>query len=341
VTIDAPPALLAAPAGAPPLGPLRRGVREVGLALITAGFIILLFVAYQLFGTNLTEAHNQDVLKQGFTSALQSRTPGPATQTGGTSPVGGSAVGASGSSDPATVGGAPTISAPTAGAIDHLVIPKLGLDKYLVDGTTEADLSKGPGHYAGTPYPGQPGNVGIAGHRTTYGAPFYRLNELTIGDDIYFTDTSGAKYRYQVDQAPLVVAPSDVAVLDATPDAELTLTTCNPRFSATSRMVVKAKLVGLPVAVAVAPKPAAPAATPAVTPAPVAPKTLTGGNHSAWPATLLYGALVVLLWIGTRLAINRSRRWSRAGAFVGGIGVCCVPLWFCFENVVRLLPQSI
>ena len=334
VSTDAPPApTVAGPPAPPPLGLLRRGVRELGLALITGGVVILLFVAYQLFGTNITEAHNQSALKRSFSTELHARAPVPATPspTASTAPASG---------DNPTVGGAPSISAPSGGAIDHLVIPKIGVDKYVVDGTGEADLSRGPGHYLGTAYPGQKGNVGIAGHRTTYGAPFYRLNELGIGDDIYLTDTTGHTYRYQVDRAPLVVDPSDVAVLDPTPTATLTLTTCNPRFSATSRLVVKATLVGLPVPVPV-PASVAPAAPAPVATRASAPTTLTSGTHSAWPPAIGYGAAVVVLWIGTRLAINRTRRWRRAGAYLGGIAVCCVPLWLCFENVVRLLPQSI
>ena len=63
----------------------------------------------------------------------------------------------------------------------HLQVPKIGLDEFVVSGTNEADLAKGPGHYLGTAMPGQAGNVAIAGHRTTHGAPFNRLAELAIG----------------------------------------------------------------------------------------------------------------------------------------------------------------
>ncbi|MDQ2724318.1 MAG: sortase [Actinomycetota bacterium] len=289
------------------LGPVRRGVRELGLGLITAGVIILAFVAYQLLGTNLTEAHNQSRLKSNFLAA-------PA------GPV---------SADAPTVGGAGP-SAPSGGAIDHLVIPKIGVDTYVVEGIAENDLVNGPGHYSQTVLPGQNGNAAIAGHRTTYGAPFFRLNELSPGDDIDITARGGTQFRYQV-TGSTVVSPDDVGVLDPTPDARLTLTTCNPRFSATSRLIVVGKLVGLPVA----------ATKSTANVAPRVPQNLTGGNHQAYPPALLYGGLFVLAWILTRLLINRTRRWTRAGAFVGGIAACCVPLWFCFENVVRLLPQSI
>ncbi|MDQ2728244.1 MAG: sortase [Actinomycetota bacterium] len=287
------------------LGTIRRGVRELGLGLITAGVIILAFVAYQLLGTNLTEAHNQSRLKANFLAAPA----GPLS--------GGTPSAAAGPSAP-------------SGAIDHLVIPKIGVDTYVVEGVAEADLVNGPGHYSQTVLPGQNGNAAIAGHRTTYGAPFFRLDELSPGDDVDITARGGKQFRYQV-TGSMVVSPDDVAVLNPTPDARLTLTTCNPRFSATSRLIVVGKLVGLPV----------PATTASANVAPTAPPNLTGGNHQAYAPTFIYGGLVVLAWILTRLLINRTRRWKRAGAFVGGIAVCCVPLWFCFENVVRLLPSSI
>ncbi len=276
----------------------------MGLGLITLGVIILIFVVYQLFGTNLTEAGNQAKLRANFLAAPTAPFSAGATDTGP--------------------------SAPSGGAIDHLVIPKIGVDKYVVEGVEEADLVNGPGHYPTTVLPGQNGNAAIAGHRTTYGAPFFRINELKPGDVIDLTARGGQRFRYQVSGSQ-VVSPDDVAVLAPTPDARLTLTTCNPVYSATSRLIVTAALVGLPV----------PANSVSANAAPVAAVTLGGGNHQAYPPALLYGALVVAAWILTRLVINRTRKWWRAGAFVGGVAVCCVPLWFCFENVVRLLPQSI
>ena len=68
-----------------------------------------------------------------------------------------------------------------------LQIPAIGLDEIVVSGTAESDLAKGPGHYVGTAAPGQAGNVAIAGHRTTNGAPFNRLGQLAIGDKIFLT----------------------------------------------------------------------------------------------------------------------------------------------------------
>ncbi len=185
------------------LGPLRRGVREVGLALITAGVIILLFVGYQLWGTGIAEAHSQAALKRDFNTT-----------------VAGTTHGGSGTTDTPTVGGAAPPAASTAtaaGAVDHLVIPKIHLDVFVVEGVSEDDLRRGPGHYPQTVFPGQNGNAAIAGHRTTYGAPFFSLDGLSVGDEISVTNTTGRTFIFKVSEPPRVVRPNDVAVLDPTP----------------------------------------------------------------------------------------------------------------------------
>jgi sortase A len=305
-----------------PLGPLRRGVREVGLALIVAGVIVLLFVVYQLWGTGIAEAHSQATLKRDFNTRVA------AAARSGTS-VDAPTVGAG----PAAANPAP----PASGAVDHLVIPRIHLDVFVVQGVSDDDLRLGPGHYPGTVLPGQAGNAAIAGHRTTYGAPFFSLNQLGPGDDIMVTDTSGRTFTYVVAAPPRVVGPDDVAVLDPTPSAQLTLTTCNPRYSDTSRLIVTARLVGRPPL----PAPPPPAARAALSSSPVPAENLGRGDQGGWRPTLFFGAAVVVLWIGTRLLVNRTRRWVRAGALVLGIAICLVPLWFTFENVVRLLPPNI
>jgi LPXTG-site transpeptidase (sortase) family protein len=128
------------------------------------------------------------------------------------------------------------------GVLDRLVIPTIGLSRYVVQGTAETDLAQGPGHYLGTPLPGQYGNVAIAGHRTTYGAPFWALNELTPGDRIFLTDTTGRTWTYKV-TGHLVVSPGQLSVIGPLKGYYLTLTTCNPRFWATGRLVVRAELL--------------------------------------------------------------------------------------------------
>jgi sortase A len=123
--------------------------------------------------------------------------------------------------------------------IGTILIPAINVNLVIVQGTNAPQLSEGPGHYQGTPLPGQPGNVAIAGHRTTYGAPFYDINALKAGNPIYITTPYG-KFTYLV-TGNEVVSPNDNAVLDSTSSKHiLTLTTCNPRYSETSRLVVTA-----------------------------------------------------------------------------------------------------
>jgi sortase A len=237
-----------------------NGLREIGLALVTAGLVVLLFVAYELVGTNLSEEHSQARLARDFNAAVASvplsTTPSTTTATtlapvpSGLVPKG---IAKRLGWEPTSPRPRPTAHdprspteelpvTPPGGALEHLVIPVIGVDRYVVQGVAEADLQMGPGHYPGTPLPGQAGNVAIAGHRTTFGAPFFRLNEVHSGDLVYLTDTLGTTWVYRV-VSQFVVAPSDVAVLDPTPTPELTLTTCNPRFEATSRLVVRAVLL--------------------------------------------------------------------------------------------------
>jgi sortase A len=131
---------------------------------------------------------------------------------------------------------------PIGDSLTRIEIPKINVDTVVVEGTTADALRAGAGHYAETPLPCVTGNVGIAGHRTTYGRPFHDLNQLAVGDTITLVTPVG-QCSYKVNKAPFSVLPSDVAVLDPTPDATLTLTTCDPPGSAARRLIVQATLV--------------------------------------------------------------------------------------------------
>jgi len=233
----------------------------------------------------------------------------------------------------------------------------------------EGDLDEGPGHYPGTPLPGQAGNSGIAGHRTTYGAPFFQLNELTAGDRIYLTDTTGTTWVYRVVRQ-WVVSPDDVAVLAPTRTAVLTLTTCNPRFSAISRLVVRADLVTYlspGTVTVVVPGPAAQPSraqpTPASGPTGTAPPSTTpssassskgadqiadtpvisgqAGTAGTGTAAAEWGVLALVLWVAVRLGAARRRGWHQALLVTAGAAISLGPLWFTFENVAHLLPANI
>lgn len=116
----------------------------------------------------------------------------------------------------------------------------------VLDDVTAADLAKGPGHYPDTALPGDDGNFAIAGHRTTYGAPFFHLDTLRDGDEIRVTAPDGARYTYEIVEQQ-VVLPGDTWVIDQDPLGNgaptMTVTTCHPRFSAAERLVVHAELV--------------------------------------------------------------------------------------------------
>jgi sortase A len=303
------------------LGPVRRVVSGVGRTLIALGVLILLFVAYELWGTSLAEARSQRALRHQFLrSSPVSQPARPAT----------SSPGATTTVDPATV--APPL--PDGDAIARLKIPRIKLDKIVVEGVALDDLKRGPGHYPGTPLPGQPGNAAIAGHRTTYGAPFFDLDSLKPDDEILVTTRQGS-FEYRV-RASAVVAPNEVQVLNAFPDNRLTLTTCNPRFSASQRLVVVSQLVGPAAASSGSPSPAPSPTAPAPVPRSRPKAGLSGAGAARWPA-LGWGLAAAAVWLAA-WALGRS--WRRWPAYALGTPVFLVVLFFFFENFSRMLPAN-
>lgn len=132
--------------------------------------------------------------------------------------------------------------AETGQAIGRIEIPRFDLDAVLIEGTDTASLEHGPGHYPYTPLPGQGGTVGIAGHRTTYLAPFRHIDSLKPGDKI-FVDMPYAQFEYTM-QSFRIVAPSQTDITDPVGYPRLVLTACNPLYSAAQRYAVFAKLTG-------------------------------------------------------------------------------------------------
>jgi len=132
----------------------------------------------------------------------------------------------------------------TGDALTRIKIPAINVDVVVVEGTTQSALRAGAGHYPQTPLPCEAGNVGIAGHRTTYGKPFHNLDMLHPGDPIIL-ETPVGKCTYKVVRTQIVL-PTDTHVVDQTPVPMLTLTTCHPKGSARQRLVVQAQLQGAP-----------------------------------------------------------------------------------------------
>ena len=223
----------------------RRIARGAGELLLTVGFVLLLFVFYEVDVTDWTSGSQQHALSSRLEQ--QWAAPRPSTPSEAASPLPGN-------------------------GIAFLHIPRLGADyrRAVVEGTTQADLAQGPGHYTGTALPGERGNLAIAGHRVGKGSPFLDLDLMRPGDAIV-VETRDEWFVYRVLGDPRtgdlhaetsgipgmeIVAPTDVAVIAPTPDhAEsspsgryLTLTTCNPKFSARQRLVIHAELQGSPIA---------------------------------------------------------------------------------------------
>lgn len=135
--------------------------------------------------------------------------------------------------------------------LGRLRIRRIGLSAVWVQSTEAAALRKAPGHYAGTALPGRRGTVGIAGHRSTHGAPFRKLDRLDPGDRIQISMPYGA-YEYAVERTR-IVSPEQAEVLRTAPSDRLVLTACHPVWSARQRIVVIARLVRWPNALRTAP----------------------------------------------------------------------------------------
>jgi sortase A len=125
-------------------------------------------------------------------------------------------------------------------AIGQIDIPKIGHTYNIVQGTDTQSLEEGPGHYPSTAFPGMGQTVGVAGHRTTYLAPFRFINELHAGDRIIITMPYG-RFTYIV-QYQKIVRPTDVGVVDDVGYDRLVMSACNPLYSAAQRIIVFARL---------------------------------------------------------------------------------------------------
>ena len=124
--------------------------------------------------------------------------------------------------------------------IGRVRIPRIGLEKVMVEGTGTADLKRGPGHYPETPLPGVAGTAGIAGHRTTFGAPFRKLDKLRPGDSVQ-VEMPYATFTYRVERTR-IVAPTATWVTKRVGYDRLILSACHPLYSAAQRIVVFARL---------------------------------------------------------------------------------------------------
>lgn len=176
------------------------------------------YIGWLLWGTGLTTKAAQNDLRHDFTQIVDTKEPAQAPPAGVEQPL-------------------------RASAYAEIVIPRIDLDLIVVQGTDEESLKKGPGHYPDTADPWDPtGRVGIAGHRTTYLAPFYSLDSMQVGDPITLRTEYGT-FDYRVSRVYVIPEPGSGIVLTQTPNPTLVLTTCNPRYSSRERLIVTADRV--------------------------------------------------------------------------------------------------
>jgi sortase A len=334
---------------------LARALAAIGRSMITAGVLILLFVAYQLWGTGIRTSQAQNRLEDQFAEQLAAAEAALATTSTSTSSTSSSTTSTIDPTLPTTTVRLPAAPAPTlppelypteGGPAGQIVIPRIGVDWTFVEGVTVDDLKDGPGHYPESPLPGQAGNAAIAGHRTTYGAPFQDVDQLQPGDEIHITTVQG-RFTYLVRETQ-IVAPSQVEVLAADhwawPNA-LTLTACHPKYSARQRIVIGAELVGEPAPPAPRPEATPTPGTPGDEPDEVLPDeplafegNLSGERASAWPA-IWWGALCAAIWLAAWV-LGRVRRRLRWPAYGVGLLPFLLALFFFFEEFSRLLPAN-
>lgn len=218
----------------------RLLVRTFSEACLTAGSLIVLFVAYVLLWTGV----KADQAMDGEMTRLRDRWAAAPAAASGPAP-------APSAAPVPEAAPQPPAGYPPGRAFAEMYVPRFGPDwnKPVLEGTGTDLLKKGLGHYTGTARLGGTGNFAVAGHRRTYGDPFKDIPELRPGDAVILKDAT-AWYTYTVRAAPLRTLPTDVGVVDPVPRRSpftepgryLTLTTCDPEWGHSHRLVVWAEL---------------------------------------------------------------------------------------------------
>ncbi len=311
---------MSTPTTAPPRRKRRRSrgdtiVRFIGIlgrVFVLAGVLLLFFTAYLLWGTGVYTKHEQNRLEKEIAA-------NPTISEGDV---------ASGKEIPAA---RPAKTPPLGAPLFAIKVPKIGLDTIVVQGVGLEELKKGPGLFPDCDqvggdcvdegmYPGEDGNVAISGHRTTYGAPFFKLNELKEGD-VVDLESGPARYRYRVRSQKIVDPVSGFSEVEQHGKAELTLTTCHPRFSAAQRLVIHADYEGASRIAATG------SGGPAPREVPVIPQD-----------TIVLAAIAIVAALGS-LAL--SKRYQRVAAYITASFVIGVGLWvLAFPQVVELMPAN-
>ena len=299
---------------------LPRVLDALGRTLIGAGLLLLAFVAYQLWGTGIQQSRSQKALEKQYESRYPVRAPSSTTAT----------------TVPTTATTAVPKMPATGEVIGRIAIPRLGLNTWFVAGARLAQLEKGPGLFLGSVLPGQFGNAAVAGHRTSYGAPFGDLDKLAVGDQIVYTTPQGT-FTYIVGSSEIVDAGRvDVVETKDRTRAVTTLVTCHPKWTSSKRLIVRAELAS-----SQAPMPPTPLVTAPGTASDVEEAVSPGWFHdtSRIAPTVLWSLLLVAVWIaGRRLA---GTGWRRVAVTVVSGAAFLSVLFMVFENLTGLLPANL
>ncbi|MFG2439805.1 class E sortase [Streptomyces sp. NPDC048508] len=229
---------------------VRVVVRTISELCITVGSVIVLFVVYVLFWTGVKADsamdHQIDVLQKQWSKGAVSPKPASTGDPSASPAPSGSSGAQAGAVTPKEPG-----PYKYGGPFAVMYIPRLGFtwNKPVLEGTATDVLKKGLGHYRGTAQLGQEGNFSVAGHRRTYGDPFKDFPRLRRGDAVVFTDGT-TWFTYRIDKGPYKTVPSDIEVIDPVPRKSgytrpgryLTLTTCDPEWGHSHRLIVWAHL---------------------------------------------------------------------------------------------------
>lgn len=267
----------------------------VAQGLTLFGVLVLAYVVYLVAVSGLGHARDQRGLDARFDASVEDRS--------------------------APVGGEIAEGVPVA----RLEIPAIGLDEVVVEGTTGAELKRGPGHLRTSPLPGQRGNVVIAGRRLSYGAPLQDIDRLGAGDVVRVTTGQGT-VEYEV-VTTRTVSPDDTDVIEDLGDNRLTLVTSTPRLLANRRLVASALLRSSP------------------QPAPAGTPTELRSEELALHADGSNG-IALLLWSQALLAAGLAtawlwRRWARRPTALLAAPVLALLVVLVFDSFTPLLPSTL
>jgi len=284
---------------APPSGvresSLKRSLRLGAFSLTATGLVVLAFFVYEFAGSHLLSARNRAILLSGFSESLKKNS-------------------------------SASLSAAEGKPLALIDIPLLKLRTLVVEGSAPADLEKGVGHFSSTPVPGAPGNVVIAGRRTTFGAPFRHIDRLEKGSRIFITSGAG-KFLYLVDKKT-IVRPGKPDVVGRTTANQLSLVTSNPAYFAGERLAIIATLQGNPIR------------PPAIAGPVVISQKETGlaGDGSALGPLVVFSELLAAVLVGAAIAWRRKPGWA---IYLLGAPVALAMMALTFEQLSRLLPATL